>query len=66
MTSKSMLLALVLTALNLGALALNLSISARATVAGMTARELARDRDFRQAVENVVEDCSVTDQQISC
>jgi hypothetical protein len=32
---------------------------AKAEVAGMDSRDLGRDRDFRSAVESIVEDCTV-------
>jgi len=33
--------------------------SAQAEVAGMSYRELERDRDFERAVESIIEDCEV-------
>ncbi len=69
MVSRKALLwsaALLLTGFNIGILALNLSIQARAEVAGMSWRELARDRDFRRAVEDIVSSCTVSSGDISC
>ena len=38
----------------------------KADVGGMDYRDLRRDRDFRKAVEYIVEDCSVSGSSISC
>ena len=35
------------------------AVEAKAEVAGMDSYDLRRDRDFRRAVESIVEDCSV-------
>lgn len=58
----------VLTALNLGAAAVNLSTRADAKVAGMDAWDLKRDRDFQKAVSEIVEKCSIDGRtlKISC
>jgi hypothetical protein len=69
MTFKYIALALgatLFTAINLAVLAANWSITARAEVAGMDYRDLIRDRDFRRAVESIVEDCKVDHEDISC
>jgi len=39
---------------------LNLINSVKAEVAGMSYRDLRRDRDFKKAVRYIVEDCSVS------
>ena len=39
---------------------------ANADVAGMSRYDLRHDRDFRYAVEDVVEDCEVDDDEIDC
>ncbi len=39
---------------------------AYADVAGMDYRDLRRDRDFRRAVQYIVEGCSVDEGSISC
>jgi len=39
---------------------------AHAEVAGMNWADLQLDMDFRQAVEDVVEDCTVDNENISC
>lgn len=57
----------VLTLINLGTLAANLSVKAHATVAGMDSNDLYRDMDFRHAVEDIVEaDCKINGDQIKC
>jgi hypothetical protein len=67
--------ATILTLVNLRTLAMNLSIKARAEVAGVDARQLENDQDFYAAVEDiaataakrVVEECHVVDNgNISC
>ena len=55
-----------LTALNLVLLAMSWSIQAKADVAGMSRRDLYRDRDFRWAVEDVVTSCKIDDNKIKC
>lgn len=55
-----------LTVANIGAALINLSSQVRAEVAGMGARDLARDRDFRRAVESIVEGCMISGGSISC
>jgi hypothetical protein len=54
------------TVLNLVLLAVNLSMQAKAEVAGMNKSQLYRDRDFRGAVEYIVESCTVSRDSISC
>jgi hypothetical protein len=62
--------AVIFTLINLATLASNLSITARAEVAGKSADELERDDDFRQAVRyiarHVIEDCKVDGDHIKC
>jgi hypothetical protein len=58
--------AAVLTLINLGTLAANLSIKARAEVAGVDYSDLKSDSDFRRAVEDIVEDCHADSGDISC
>lgn len=56
-----------LTAINLGALAINLSTRSHAAVGGMTAAALAADKDFSDAVKAIVQKCSVRDRlSVSC
>jgi hypothetical protein len=55
-----------LTAINLTAVAINLSTDVRASVAGMDRQDLYRDRDFRYAVEDVIESCGVSGSKIKC
>lgn len=55
-----------LTIANVGSALINLSLTARADVAGMNYFALQRDRDFRRAVENIVESCTVDAESISC
>jgi hypothetical protein len=66
MSYKAVLIVAILTLLNLATLAINVSIQAKAEIAGMSWRELYRDRDFRWAVGAVVEDCTISDTSISC
>ena len=68
----------LLTLFNLAILVINMSVQSRADVAGMDYRELKRDRDFKRAVEGIVEsilddkikkiveDCRVYNGSISC
>ena len=49
----------LLSALNAGALILNLSQPARAAVRGMSYQDLLRDSDFTRAVKTIAEQCSV-------
>lgn len=59
--------AVLLTLVNLGVLAANLSIVARADVAGMNYQDLEQDQDFQTAVDDiaqetakrVIQDCHV-------
>jgi hypothetical protein len=48
-----------LSALNLVALAVNLSQPSRAAVRGMSYEALLRDSDFTRAVKTIAEQCSV-------
>ena len=48
-----------LTAANVIALAINVSATSRAAVAGVGYRELMNDVDFTRAVKSIVERCSV-------
>ena len=58
MTALLSLLCL-LTALNISGLVVNLSVPARAAIAGMSYQELARDPDFTRAVLSIVQKCKV-------
>ena len=58
MTALLSLLCL-LTALNLSGMVLNLSVPARAAIAGMSYQELVRDPDFTRAVISIVQKCKV-------
>jgi hypothetical protein len=49
----------LLSALNVMALVLNLSQSARAAVRGMSYQDFLRDPDFTRAVKTIAEQCSV-------
>jgi hypothetical protein len=49
----------LLTALNLSGMVLNLSVPARAAIAGMSYQELVRDPDFTRAVISIVQKCKV-------
>jgi hypothetical protein len=55
----ALVLILVATALNISLLIFNLSLPSRAAVAGMDYHVLMTDSDFKQAVQSVVEACSV-------
>ena len=67
MDLKKLLVALsLLTALNISACFVVLSTATRAEVAGMSFNELARDRDFRRAVESIIVGCTVSRSSISC
>jgi hypothetical protein len=56
-----------LNALNVILVAVNVSTRSSAAVAGMDRSDLRRDRDFRRAVEDIVESCSVgSGGSISC
>jgi hypothetical protein len=59
-------LAIAVTVANVGAALVNLSSFARAEVAGMSSADLRRDRDFRRAVQSIVEGCSISGSSISC
>jgi hypothetical protein len=48
-----------LTAINAIVLAINVSPTARAAVAGLSYKELMNDSDFARAVKSIVEKCSV-------
>ena len=54
-----MVLVCLATALNVGILIVNLSSSSVASVAGMDQQALTRDPDFVQAVQSIVQACSV-------
>jgi|HubBroStandDraft_1064217.scaffolds.fasta_scaffold122212_2 hypothetical protein len=56
----------VLTIFNIAVLALNLSIRAKADVAGMDWRGLSRDGDFKKAVQTIVGNCTVDGRNIIC
>ena len=49
----------LLTALNAAVLVLQLSATSKAAVAGMNAKSLSDDSDFKRAVQIVVEACRV-------
>jgi hypothetical protein len=55
----ALVLMLVATALNISILIFNLSLPSRAVVAGMDSQALMSDSDFKQAVQSVVQACSV-------
>ena len=59
-------ISLVLTLINTVFLFVTAVRPASAAVAGMNYRELERDRDFRRAVESIVEGCMVDRESISC
>lgn len=46
-------------ALNLLALAVNLSLPSRAAVAGMDSRQLTGDPEFTHAVQSIIQSCKV-------
>ena len=52
-------IACLLTALNIGFIILQLSFPSKAAVGGMDSQALSRDSDFRRAVQAVVEACKV-------
>lgn len=58
MSRCTMILALI-SALNLVALAVTLSLPSRAAVAGMNYRALTNDPDFTRAVQSIVQNCKV-------
>ena len=49
----------LITAFNLAALTINLSIPSRAAVGRMSYEELVRDQDFTRAVKSIAEACAV-------
>ena len=49
----------LLSALNVIALAVNVSLPSRAAVGGMSYQELVSDPDFTRAVKSIAEQCSV-------
>ena len=49
----------LLTALNVAALAINVSLPSRAAIAGLSEQDLAHDADFQLAVKSIVEGCRV-------
>jgi hypothetical protein len=60
MTAKGISFLVALTMLNLATLALNLSMGANATIAGLDYKTLYLDQDFRRAVIGVVQElCEV-------
>ena len=67
MSKTAIAIIIAATVLNVGATLINVTWPASAQVAGMNARELARDREFRRAVETIVSDnCQVSGTTISC
>ena len=58
--TMALVLILVATALNISLLIFNLSLPSRAAVAGMDYEALMTDSDFKQAVQSVVQACSVS------
>lgn len=56
----------LMTAANAAMLVVNISISANAKVAGKDSFDLSSDFDFGTAVEQIVEDCKVDDEDIKC
>ena len=40
--------------------------NANAKVAGMDDSDLKSDNDFREAVEDIIEDCEIDDNEIDC
>ena len=63
----ALLIMCIFTCFNLVILAINMSVQSYADVAGMNYRELKRDKDFKRAVESIVEDCQVVDRsRLSC
>jgi hypothetical protein len=58
-TTIALALILVATALNISILIFNLSLPSRAAVTGMDYQALVSDADFKQAVQSVVQACSV-------
>ena len=57
--TKTLALILGATALNVSILIVNLSLPSRAAVANMDSHALAADTDFKQAVQSIVEACTV-------
>jgi hypothetical protein len=58
-TTIALALILVATALNISILIFNLSLPSRAAVAGMDYQALMSDADFKQAVQSIVQACSI-------
>jgi hypothetical protein len=58
--TMALVLILVATALNISLLIFNLSLPSRAAVAGMDYEALMTDSDFKQAVQSIVQACSVS------
>lgn len=57
--SKVIVTLAVVSALNLIALAANLSIPARAAGSGSNYQDLVQDKDFVRAVKSIVESCTI-------
>ena len=58
---------IALTVINVGVMLVNTTATVKADVAGMSYRDLRKDRDFRKAVRYVVErDCYTEDSSIYC
>lgn len=57
--TMALVLLLVATALNISILIFNLSLPSRAAVAGMDYHALTADADFKQAVQSVVQACTI-------
>jgi hypothetical protein len=66
MSKTAIAIITAVTVLNVGATIINVTRPANAEVAGMNARQLERDRDFRRAVESIVSSCTVNRESISC
>jgi hypothetical protein len=49
----------LLSALNVIALAVNVSLPSRAAVGGMSYQDLMRDPDFTRAVKSIAQECKV-------
>jgi len=67
MSVRLVVLLVLMTALNVGILAVNLSTRSQAAVAGMSAAQLKDDKDFKEAVQFIIQKCSVWDRlSINC
>jgi hypothetical protein len=49
----------LLSALNVIALAINVSLPSKAAVGGMSSQDLMRDPDFTRAVKSIAQECAV-------